>query len=142
MISLVKWRANRFWLSNGNWIYLWHNSVNGKQYGGSGYKLSDRLAEYYHPSKLSDNRYIYNSIWKYGHDNFSYYWVGSTGTITEKDCLAREQYYFDLYEPVLNTNKRTDSTLGFKHTETSERLIPDEVYKIKIFSHNPLTFDK
>lgn len=54
-------------------IYLWHNSVNGKQYVGSGYKLSDRLAEYYHPSKFSDNRYIYNSIWKYGHDNFSYY---------------------------------------------------------------------
>ena len=54
---------------------------------------------------------------------------GSTGTITEKDYLAREQYYFDLYEPVLDTKKRTDSTLGFKHTETSERLIPDEVYK-------------
>lgn len=56
-------------------IYLWHNLVNGKQYVDSGYKLSDRLAEYYHPSKLSDNRYIYNSISKYGHDNFSYYWV-------------------------------------------------------------------
>jgi hypothetical protein len=67
---------------------------------------------------------------------------GSTGTITEKDYLAREQYYFDLYELVLNTNKRTDSTLGFRHTETSERLIPDEVYKRKIFSHNSLTFDK
>ena len=38
---------------------------------------------------------------------------GSTGTITEKDYLAREQYYFDLYELVLNTNTRTDSTLGW-----------------------------
>ena len=66
----------------------------------------------------------------------------STGTITEKDYLAREQYYFDPYELVPNTNKRTDSTLRFKHTETSERLIPDEVYEIKIFSRNPLTFDK
>jgi hypothetical protein len=63
--------------------------------------------------------------------------------LNEKDYLAREQYYFDLYEPVLNTNKITDLTLGFKHTETSEGLIPDEeVYKRKIFSHNPLTFDK
>lgn len=68
---------------------------------------------------------------------------GSTGTITEKDYLAREQYYLDLYEPVLNTNKITYPTLGFKHTETSEGLIPnEEVYKMKIFSHNPLTFDK
>lgn len=62
--------------------------------------------------------------------------------MTKKDYLAREQYYLDLYKPVLNINKRTDSTLGFKHTEKSKRLISDEVYKRKIFSHNPLTFDK
>lgn len=52
-------------------IYLWHNLVNGKQYIGSGYKLSVRLAQYYYPSKLLSCRYITQSILKYGHDNFS-----------------------------------------------------------------------
>ena len=52
-------------------IYLWHNLVNGKQYVGSGYKLSARLAQYYYPSHLFSNRHISNSILKYGHNNFS-----------------------------------------------------------------------
>lgn len=41
--------------------------MNGKQYIGSGFDLSKRLANYYFSSRLIDNRYIYNSILKYGH---------------------------------------------------------------------------
>jgi hypothetical protein len=52
-------------------IYLWHNLVNGKQYIGSGYKLSARLAHYYFPSRLLSNRHVSRSILKYGHANFS-----------------------------------------------------------------------
>jgi len=37
-------------------IYLLHNSVNGKQYIGSGYNLSTRLSTYYYPSRLIDKR--------------------------------------------------------------------------------------
>jgi hypothetical protein len=36
-------------------IYLWHNLVNGKQYVGSGHKLSARLSQYYYPSHLLSN---------------------------------------------------------------------------------------
>lgn len=43
-------------------IYLWHNLVNGKQYVGSGYKLSARLAQYYYPSHLFSNRHISNNL--------------------------------------------------------------------------------
>jgi len=52
-------------------VYLLHNLVNGKQYVGSGYDLRKRLATYYFPSRLTDNRYISNSLLKYGHDSFS-----------------------------------------------------------------------
>lgn len=43
-------------------IYLLHNLVNGKQYVGSAYNLRKRLATYYFPSRLTDNRYISNSL--------------------------------------------------------------------------------
>jgi len=37
-------------------IYLLHNSVNGKQYIGSGYNLSTRLFIYYYLSRLIDKK--------------------------------------------------------------------------------------
>jgi hypothetical protein len=43
-------------------IYFLHNSVNGKQYIGSGYNLSRRLSTYYYPSRLIHKRHISNSI--------------------------------------------------------------------------------
>ena len=109
-------------------IYLWHNLVNGKQYVGSGYRLSIRLAEYYFPSKLLSNRHISNSILKYGHNNFSVIILelcGKTGTLTKSEYLTREQYYIDLYKPELNINSRADSSLGFKHSEESKNLISE-----------------
>jgi group I intron endonuclease len=69
---------------NKSGIYLIHNNVNGKQYVGSGLDLSKRLATYYFPSRLSDNRYISKSILKYGHLNFSVvilYVLGNTGLL-------------------------------------------------------------
>jgi len=109
-------------------IYLWHNLVNGKQYIGSGYKLSVRLAHYYYPSRLLSNRYVTQSILKYGHDNFSVIILeicGKSGTLTKSEYLSREQYYIDFYNPELNLNPRADSSLGFKHSEESKRLISE-----------------
>jgi group I intron endonuclease len=109
-------------------IYLWHNLVNGKQYIGSGNRLSVRLANYYFPSRLLSNRLITRSIMKYGHDNFSVVILeicGSSGAITKLDYLAREQYFIDLYKPELNLNPKADSSLGFKHTEESKKLMSE-----------------
>ena len=109
-------------------IYLIHNNVNGKQYVGSGMDLAKRLATYYFPSRLADNRYISNSILKYGHDNFSVvilHVLGNTDIFTKKDIISKEQEYIYLYKPVLNLNPIAGSSMGFKHSEESKRLISE-----------------
>jgi hypothetical protein len=109
-------------------IYLLHNLVNGKQYVGSAYDLRKRLATYYFPSRLTDNRYISNSILKYGHDNFSLAILeilGNKDTHFKTDILLKEQFYIDLYKPILNLNPRAGSSLGFKHSEESKKLIAE-----------------
>jgi hypothetical protein len=107
-------------------IYLLHNLVNGKQYIGSAHDLRIRLATYYFPSRLTDNRYISNSLLKYGHDGFSLAILeilGCKGTQSKADILRREQFYIDLYKPILNLNPHAGSSLGFKHSEESKTLI-------------------
>jgi hypothetical protein len=103
---------------NKSGIYLIHNNVNGKQYVGSGKDLGKRLATYYFPSRLSDSRYISNSILKYGHSNFSIvilYVLGNTGLYTKIDIIRKEQQYIHLYKPVLNLNPTAGSSMDFKH---------------------------
>lgn len=83
-------------------IYLIHNLVNGKQYVGSSSKLNKRLSSYYLPSMLTDNRYISNSILKYGHNNFSLVIIEIVTTDKEnlkKRILEKEQYYIDTLNP-------------------------------------------
>ncbi|GAA5111620.1 hypothetical protein GCM10023339_13810 [Alloalcanivorax gelatiniphagus] len=113
---------------NKSGIYLIHNNVNGKQYVGSGMDLGKRLATYYFPSRLVDSRYISNSILKYGHDNFSVvilYVLGDTGTSTKTNVILKEQDYINLYKPVLNLNPIAGSSMGFKHSEESKRLMSE-----------------
>lgn len=107
-------------------VYLLHNLVNGKQYIGSAHDMRTRLATYYFPSRLTDSRYISNSLLKYGHDGFSLAILeimGDKGTQSKADILRREQFYIDLYKPTLNLNPRAGSSLGFKHSEESKILI-------------------
>lgn len=123
---------------NKSGIYLLHNNVNGKQYIGSGTDLGKRLATYYFPSRLIDSRYISNSILKYGHDNFSVvilYILGDTGASTKTSIIRKEQQYINLYKPVLNLNPTAGSSMGFKHSEESKRLI-SEYRKGKALSEN------
>lgn len=101
-------------------IYLLHNLINGKQYIGSAYDLRKRLATYYFPSRLTDNRYISNSLLKYGHDSFSLAILeilDKNNTHIKKYILSKEQFYINLYKPILNINPRAGSSLGFKHSE-------------------------
>jgi group I intron endonuclease len=109
-------------------VYLLHNNVNGKQYIGSGFDLSKRFATYYFPSRLTDNRYISNSILKYGHGNFSVVIlsiVGNTNLSKKIDLINEEQIYINLYKPILNLNPTAGSSLGFKHSEESKKLISE-----------------
>lgn len=109
-------------------IYLLHNLINGKQYIGSAYYLRKRLATYYFPSRLTDNRYISNSLLKYGHDSFSLAILeifDNNNTQIKEYILSREQFYINLYKPILNINPLAGSSLGFKHSEESKKLISE-----------------
>jgi hypothetical protein len=111
---------------NQSGIYLIHNLVNGTQYVGSASNFKKRLYAYYSPGQLMDNRYISNSILKYGHDNFS---VVIIETITidkdnlKKIILEREQYYIDTLKPQLNLSPTAGSNLGFNHSEETKQLL-------------------
>jgi hypothetical protein len=107
-------------------IYLLHNNVNGKQYVGSGTDLGIRLANYYYPSRLEDNRYISRSILKYGHASFSVVILYVSDEVLEKnEIIRKEQEYMDLHKPVLNLNPIAGSSTGFKHSEESKKLMSE-----------------
>lgn len=109
-------------------VYLLHNLVNGKQYIGSGYDLSMRLSSYYYPSRLIDKRHVSNSILKYDHDNFSVVILdilGPKNSVVKTNLLEKEQHFINLYKPVLNINSKAGSTLGFKHTDETKKLIAE-----------------
>ena len=105
-------------------IYQWLNLINGKMYVGSSWNGSTGLLSYWAPSVLNRNLPIYNSIIKYGHNNFALAILedlGTTGSVTKKDMLIREQYYlnilFSKYRILkLNNSPTAGNNLGFKQS--------------------------
>jgi hypothetical protein len=113
-------------------IYQWVNLINGKLYIGSAWRGSIRLLSYWRPSVLTRNlasRPIYNSLSKYGHNNFCLAILedlGPTGSVTKFYMLEREQYYLDILfnkatNLKLNKSPTAGSTLGFKHKKEFNR---------------------
>jgi len=105
-------------------IYQWTNLINSKIYIGSASTGSTRLLNYFNPNILSRNLPIYNSLKKYGHNNFCLAILEDLGPlqqISKKFILEREQYYLDILfkkylDKKLNLSPTAGSTLGFKHS--------------------------
>lgn len=51
--------------------------------------------------------------------------MGNTGTFIKQDIICKEQQYINLYKPVINLNPAAGSSMGFKHSEESKRLISE-----------------
>ena len=106
-------------------IYQWINLINGKLYVGSAWNGSTRLLSYWTTSVLKRNFPVYNSLIKYGHNNFMLLILedlGATGSVTKKYLLDREQYYIDILfnkykNQKLNISPSAGTTLGLKHTK-------------------------
>ena len=104
-------------------IYQWTNLINGQIYIGSASTGSTRLLSYFNPSVLMRNLPIYNSLRKYGHNNFCLAILEDLGSLQQKSkkvILEREQYYLDILftkylDRKLNLSPTAGTTLGFKH---------------------------
>ena len=93
-------------------------------YIGSASTGYTRLLSYFNPNVLSRNLPIYNSLKKYGHNNFCLAILEDLGPlqqISKKFILEREQYYLDILftkylDKKLNLSPTEGTTLGFKHS--------------------------
>ena len=105
-------------------IYQWTNLINGDIYIGSASTGSTRLLNYFNPKIISRNLLIYNSLRKYGHNNFCLAILEDLGQLPQVSkyfILEREQYYLDILfteysDRKLNLSPTAGTTLGFKHT--------------------------
>nr|YP_010254596.1 GIY-YIG endonuclease [Ganoderma sichuanense]YP_010352181.1 hypothetical protein MYE56_mgp12 [Ganoderma lingzhi]AWJ63811.1 GIY-YIG type homing endonuclease [Ganoderma lucidum]WAR64409.1 hypothetical protein [Ganoderma amboinense]QUA00729.1 GIY-YIG endonuclease [Ganoderma sichuanense]QUA00767.1 GIY-YIG endonuclease [Ganoderma lucidum]QUA00800.1 GIY-YIG endonuclease [Ganoderma sichuanense] len=105
-------------------IYQWTNLINGHIYIGSASTGSTRLLNYFSPSVLLRNLPIYNSLRKYGHNNFCLAILedlGSFKQVPKKFILEREQYYLNILftkylDRKLNLSPTAGTTLGFEHS--------------------------
>ena len=105
-------------------IYQWTNLINGDIYIGSASTGSTRLLSYFNPNVLLRNLPIYNSLRKYGHNNFCLAILEDLGQLPQVSkyfILEREQYYLDILfteysDRKLNLSPTAGTTLGFKHT--------------------------
>ena len=81
------------------------------------------MLNYFNPKIISRNLLIYNSLRKYGHNNFCLAILedlGSLQQISKKFILEREQFYLDILftkylDRKLNLSPTAGTTLGFKH---------------------------
>ena len=106
-------------------IYQWTNLINGKIYIGSASSGSTRLLNYFNPNIILRNLPIYNSLRKYGHNNFCLAILedlGSLKQVSKQFILKREQHYLDILftkysDSKLNLSPTAGTTLGFKHSD-------------------------
>ena len=125
---------------NKSGIYCWLNLINNKIYVGSALNITKRISNYF--SVLYLRRYlskykshIYQSIVKYGYNNFSLHILEYC---SKEELLVREQYYLDLLQPELNILKVAGSSLGYKF-ENKEKVLED---KAKTFGHKTIILNK
>jgi len=104
-------RANQ----NKGVVYRWVNNINNKTYIGSSVSFAQRLYKYYSVKHLHKNKTpIHNALLKYGYSNFS---LQILEFCDKKNCIIREDFYFNLLKPDYNVLEKAGSSLGFKHNE-------------------------
>jgi len=111
-------------------IYQRYNNINGQTYIGSGVCGSTRLSRYFFKSVLATSSPVYLNILQYGHGAFSVAILedlGPTGSVSNTEMLAREQFYINLLmlSPLtcLNANPVAGSSTGYKHKQAANDLI-------------------
>ena len=118
-------------------VYYLINNINGHTYVGSSINLASRMRNYLNntflKSKQNINMPIVNALLKYDQSNFTLLILEYVET---ESLTIRETYYITLLMPYYNVLKQGYSSLGYKHTEETKKLL-SELAKNRI--HSDLT---
>lgn len=105
-------------------VYYLINNINGHSYLGSSINLSSRMRNYLNntflKSKQNVNMPIVKALLKYDQSNFSFLILEYADT---ESLAIRETYYITLLTPYYNVLKKGYSSLGYKHTEETKKLL-------------------
>ena len=104
-------------------IYMFTNKITKDFYIGQSKNLYNRFLNYLNPSylKRTKNSRIGRAILKYGYSNFS---LSILEYCEKVNLTVREQYYFDLLNPVYNILKIAGAHVDiFIHTEETKNKI-------------------
>lgn len=123
-------KENRFNIlkeqKNKSGIYCLINNINGNSYIGSSINLSSRMRNYLNTtflkSKQNINMPIIKALLKYKQDNFS---LLILEYVELESLTIRETYYITYVMPYYNVLKQGYSSLGYKHTEETKKLLSE-----------------
>lgn len=115
-------------------VYLLINKINGHCYVGSSINLASRMKNYlsssFLKSRQNTNIPIVKALLKYGQSNFKLLIIEHA----EAHCLTmRETYFITRVIPYYNVLKQGYSSLGYKHTEETKKLL-SELAKNRVHS--------
>nr|UYL26207.1 GIY-YIG endonuclease [Cordyceps militaris] len=107
-------------------VYLFVNNINGHSYVGSSVHLAARMKNYLNKAflknKQNSNMPITRALLKYGHSNFSLFIL----EFVDLNMLTiRETFYITSILPYYNVLKQGFSSLGYKHTEETKKLLSE-----------------
>ena len=115
-------------------VYLLINKVNNQTYVGSSTNLASRMRNYLNKaflkSKQNINMPIIKALLKYDYVNFSL-WI--LEYVEPAFLTARETFYIIHVMPYYNVLKEGYSSLGYKHTEETKKLL-SELAKNRVHS--------
>lgn len=107
-------------------VYLFVNNINGHSYVGSSVHLAARMKNYLNKaflkSKQNSNMPITRALLKYEHSNFSLFILEF---VNINMLTTRETFYITSIIPYYNVLKQGFSSLGYKHTEDTKKLLSE-----------------
>lgn len=115
-------------------VYFLINKVNGHGYVGSSINLASRMKNYLNnaflKSKQNVNMPIVKALLKYNQSNFS---LLILEYVKPESLTVRETFYITHIMPYYNVLKQGYSSLGYKHTEETKKLL-SELAKNRVHS--------
>nr|YP_009261996.1 GIY-YIG endonuclease [Chrysoporthe austroafricana]YP_009262146.1 GIY-YIG endonuclease [Chrysoporthe cubensis]AMX22071.1 GIY-YIG endonuclease [Chrysoporthe austroafricana]AMX22221.1 GIY-YIG endonuclease [Chrysoporthe cubensis] len=107
-------------------VYCLINKVNGHTYVGSSINLASRMRNYLNKaflrSKQNFNMPITKALLKYDYSNFTLYILEY---VKAESLTVRETFYITHLIPYYNVLKEGYSSLGYKHTEETKKLLSE-----------------